>query len=163
MAFLPYLESDGRFHNGALTSLALHGENSLCLSGSEDDKVAVYHLQQGRLISVMHHHTGAVEALGYSPAHPFAASGGMDGLVVIYEMPSMQVRHQLKHDDAVIRVMWHPTMPLIVTASTDKKVRVWDARNGACTRTFQGHTDTILDAVLSKYVEENMGENNGIV
>lgn len=120
------------------------------MSGSEDDKVVVYHLQQGKLLNVLTHHEGAVEALGYSPAHPFAASGGMDGKAFVYDTPSMRVRHKLAHEDSVIRTLWHPTQPLLITASVDRKIRVWDARTGKCTKTFQAHTDAILDAVISK-------------
>ena len=61
----------------------------------------------------------------------------------------MRQRHTLSHEDGVVKAKWHPTEPLLISASVDKTVRVWDARTGQCIKVLRGHTQPILDMVLS--------------
>jgi WD40 repeat protein len=51
--------------------------------------------------------------------------------------------------DGVVRLLWHPTAPLIYTASLDGAIRVWDGRTGTCERKFEGHEDNILDMAIT--------------
>ena len=50
---------------------------------------------------------------------------------------------------SVIRIRWLPQSVHVVSACLDGVVRVWDVRSGECRREFVGHSDEILDMVLS--------------
>jgi WD40 repeat protein len=47
-----------------------------------------------------------------------------------------------------VALQWHTALPVVTTASLDRAVRLWDARNGTLLLRLTGHTDilTNLDA-----------------
>jgi len=79
-----------------------------------------------------------------------AATGGMDGKLCIWDLTNLRLRHTLQHDDGVVKVVWYPNEPYLVSASADKSVRLWDVRNGLLLRKFTGHQDVLMDLALSK-------------
>jgi WD40 repeat protein len=111
----------------------------------------------------------SVETVALCGTQNWAATGAMDGYVIIWDLSVMQVRHkvsrrqvqqlnqiytntdccltlsalgpnhQLRHEDGVTRVMWHSQQPIVFTASCDRKVRTWDARTGTVLHTLLGH------------------------
>lgn len=48
------------------------------------------------------------------------------------------------HGDHVFKIAYHPTNPMLATASADKSVRLWDADKVANTKTLQGLTDHVF-------------------
>ena len=78
------------------------------------------------------------------------ATGGIDGKICLWDVQTLRQRHILQHDDAVVKVVWHATEPLLYSCSMDKTVRVWDARTGALMKTFHAHVDPLLDIAVSK-------------
>jgi ribosome assembly protein SQT1 len=50
---------------------------------------------------------------------------------------------------AVTRLAWHPTQPLVFTACADGVGRCWDLRTGALVRQYGGHYEAIQDVALS--------------
>lgn len=56
-----------------------------------------------------------------------------------------QCRHVCRHPAGVIKLMWHPTQPIIYAGTVEGLLYVWDARNGALLKTLAGHTDMVLD------------------
>ena len=78
-------------------------------------------------------------------------SGSSDGCVYVWEGVSGDARIKLDNGGAgVVRMVCHPTQPIIYTCGTDGAVRVFDARLGNCIKTFTGHTDMALDVTISK-------------
>lgn len=56
------------------------------------------------------------------------ASSGSDGSVIIYEVGSFEVVHTLaEHESGVCSISWSPDDLLLVTGSTDKQARLWNA------------------------------------
>lgn len=82
----------------------------------------------------------------------FVAVGFMKGFVGIYE-PSFKkaVTHFQAHDEILWGVATSKTEPLLLTASQDKTVKMWnvDSTNTTCLMTFSGHNDYVVSTCFS--------------
>ena len=91
-----------------------------------------------------------MEAVGFSSHLPLAASAGVDGKLLVWDLNALCQRGSPGvHPDAVTSMAWHPAQPLVVTACLDGVVRCWDLRTSAAVRQFGGHTAGLLDVALS--------------
>jgi WD40 repeat protein len=52
----------------------------------------------------------------------------------------------------VVKIKWHPQEPLLFSCSTDRTIRLWDARTATQVRSWLGHQDMILDFDVSRYL-----------
>ncbi|XP_060551694.1 lissencephaly-1 homolog [Ruditapes philippinarum] len=61
-------------------------------------------------------------------------------------IPRPPERYSLSgHRSPVTRVIFHPTFSVMVSASEDATIRVWDYETGDYERTLKGHTDSVQD------------------
>lgn len=109
-----------------------------------------------------------MEAVGFynGPNHNdlynWCATAGVNGLLKVWDLGNNgQCRQTCVHTSeateetaGITRLKWHPTLPLIFTATTDGIIRLWDARTGQCLITLTGgHSDIIND--LDVYFDTN--------
>lgn len=60
--------------------------------------------------------------------------------------PRMPARYTLSsHRNPVTRVTFHPVFSLLVSASEDSSIKVWDWETGDFERTLKGHTKAVQD------------------
>ena len=78
----------------------------------------------------------------------WAASGGLDKTLKVWDLVTGTCRSVCAHGGSVVALQWHTALPVVTTASLDRAVRLWDARNGTLLLRLTGHTDilTNLDA-----------------
>lgn len=177
-----------RLGEAGLTCLAVNGgtDGQLVIVGAEDGQAHVCHVGTKKVVASLRHFEPplnqdedmelpmSVEAVGFASAvvNPnWVATGGVDGVLKIWDLTNDggQCRQVCRHasDDTsaggITRLVWHPTMPLIFTSSSDGTVCVWDARNGSCIKTLTGHTDMINDLAVSFIDPEKEGGTAVIV
>lgn len=90
-----------------------------------------------------------MESVGFSHHLPLAATAGVDGKLLVWDLGSLSQRGAGAHPDVVTRTAWHPTQPLVFTACLDGVARCWDLRTGTAVKQFHGHTAGIQDICLS--------------
>jgi len=175
-----------------LTCLALQqqpGSGSegagLVLVGAEDGRAHVCHIPTKKVVATLHHFDApttsmqqdnnnedeqpqlpmSVEAVGFSGDGTWCATGGVDGVLKIWDLSSStphcrQVCRARANDNnnntagtgtgtttegGITRLQWHPTLPLCFTANTQGTVDVWDARNGQLVQSLTGHLNVLND------------------
>ncbi|KAG0640538.1 WD40-repeat-containing domain protein [Tuber brumale] len=101
--------------------------------------------QAGQILAALHTHTESVESLSFHPTQPLLASGGVDGIIVIYDAGrGYPVRKTLGgeggHYEAVVKVEFAKMDGWILTScGVDGTVRRWDVRAGTELSCWRGH------------------------
>ncbi|KAG6550304.1 hypothetical protein Mapa_008265 [Marchantia paleacea] len=139
------------YHREGVVCMAIHLDSSIAITGSTDATACIVNLQTGKVSgSLTGLHTKSVESVGLSSILPLAATGSLDGNLIIWDLQTLTPRHTCEHEDGIVKVLWPTGSHLIYTASLDYSVRIWDSRTGELVRRFQGHSDSIMDMAVSK-------------
>jgi WD40 repeat protein len=88
-------------------------------------------------------HTAEVWAVKFSPDGRFAASGGVDSSVTIWEPNTGKIVRVLKHPLGVTYLTISPNGKYIATSSYDAKVRIWNIQTGTVIKELEGHKGTV--------------------
>jgi small GTP-binding protein len=65
-------------------------------------------------------------------------------------VPGLTLRQVLRgHKEYINRIAWSPDGSYLASPSSDRTIRIWDARNGMCVRTLQGHNSVVYSVAWS--------------
>eukprot|EP00899_Mesostigma_viride_P004216 jgi/Mesvir1/13796/Mv15957-RA.1 len=137
------------FHMQGLISLACLPDSSVTVTGAVDGSVRVTQIQTGKVGGALTGHFDSIESIGVCPGLPIAATASMDESARLWDLQTLTERAVMPHEGGVIKLVWHPSQPVLVTGCTDGVVRCWDGRTGRCERAFSGHRNPLLDVALS--------------
>jgi ribosome assembly protein SQT1 len=60
---------DGRFHQGPITSLAIHQDSNLIISGAQDGSTMLMHIATSKLLGPLESHQDSVESIQFSQVY----------------------------------------------------------------------------------------------
>lgn len=89
---------DGRWHQTAVTALAISADSQLVMTGGEDGRAMLVQAETGRCVGVLAGHSESVESVSFCDVLPVVATASMDGFVRVWEMNSLLVRASCRHD-----------------------------------------------------------------
>ncbi|KAK7507275.1 hypothetical protein BaRGS_00001210 [Batillaria attramentaria] len=135
-------EASGGGEEGATSPVAIlcvdcSADNSLIMSGCADATVKIFNTSSGKLVSafncaVNRDKDNSVEAVGFCPSAPYAATATNSGAVEIWDLPTSV--------EGVCKVRWSSSSaPLLYTACLDGIMRLWDTRSGSSKAVWTGH------------------------
>lgn len=114
-------------------------------TGSEDFKVNFFEGPPFKYTTSMKDHTRFVNCVRFSPNGELLVSVGSDKLGIVYDGKTGEKKGELKgHDGSIFSCAWSPDSTKILTASADKKCKIWDAASFACLTTFT-YGEDVLD------------------
>ena len=144
-------------HRSPVTCVAFHPIFSSLASGSEDATIKIWDWELGELERTLKGHTKAVLDVDYGGPRggTLLASCSSDLTVKLWD-PSDEyknIRTLPGHDHSVSAVRFIPSGAagmlssgnLLVSASRDRTLRVWDSTTGYCVKTIRGHVDWVRD------------------
>lgn len=144
-------------HREPITCVAFHPIFSSLASGSEDYTIKIWDWELGELERTVKGHTKAVLDLDFGGPRggTLLASCSSDLTIKLWD-PSDEyknIRTLPGHDHSVSAVRFVPSGAagspssgnLLVSASRDKTLRIWDVSTGYCLKTIQGHSDWVRD------------------
>ena len=121
-------------HADSVTGLALSADDTLLASHSMDGSIAISNVQPytplpSRVLSqyrgTAHDHERNLLRCCLSPDSALLSGGSSDRVVNVWECASGEVRWRLPgHKGCVNTVVFHPTEPVIASASNDKRIFV---------------------------------------
>lgn len=148
-------------HREPITSVAFHPIFSSLASGSEDYTIKIWDWELGELERTVKGHTKAVLDVDYGGPRggTLLASCSSDLTIKLWD-PSDEyknIRTLPGHDHSVSAIRFIPSGAagapssgnLLVSASRDKTLRIWDVTTGYCVKTIRGHADWVRDVVPS--------------
>lgn len=144
-------------HREAITCVAFHPIFSSLASGSEDYTIKIWDWELGELERTVKGHTKAVLDVDFGGPRggTLLASCSSDLTIKLWD-PSDEyknIRTLPGHDHSVSAVRFIPSGAagspssgnLLVSASRDKSLRIWDVSTGYCVKTIRGHADWVRD------------------
>ena len=130
-----------------MSDLALSQDSRYVLSGSWDGTLRLWDLKKGNTIKRFVSHTRDVLSVAFSPDNRQIASGGRDTNLKIWNTVGecKFTVEQGAHTDWVSSVKFYQDAktPIVVSASWDKTIKVWDNQTMTLKHTFVGHTAQI--------------------
>lgn len=142
-------------HRAPVTSIAFHPIFSSLASASEDTTLKIWDWELGELERTVKGHTKAVLDCDYGGPRggTLLASCSQDLTIKLWD-PSDEyknIRTLPGHDHSVSSVRFIPSGAagspssgnLLVSASRDKTLRIWDVTTGYCVKTLRGHSDWV--------------------
>ncbi|KAI9788352.1 MAG: protein with putative role during mitosis [Peltula sp. TS41687] len=142
-------------HRSPVTCVAFHPIFSSLASGSEDATIKIWDWELGELERTVKGHTKAVLDVDYGGPRggTLLASCSSDLTVKLWD-PSDEyknIRTLPGHDHSVSAVRFIPSGAagamssgnLLVSASRDRTLRIWDSTTGYCVKTIRGHSDWV--------------------
>jgi len=145
-------------HKDCITSMDVHPDNTLLLTGSTDNTAKITNTQTGKVVATFkveksktaEDEESSVEAVGFCPTQSYAAVGGLDGTLTVWDIPTQTSRVTCQHQAGIVRLAWSNDDPLVYTATLDGSVHLWDSRTGNCERQWFGHSEEVLDMTISR-------------
>ncbi|KAI2601806.1 dynein regulator [Hypoxylon sp. NC1633] len=148
-------------HREPITCVAFHPVFSSLASGSEDYTIKIWDWELGELERTIKGHTKAVLDIDFGGPRggTLLASCSSDLTIKLWD-PSDEyknIRTLPGHDHSVSAVRFIPSGAagapssgnLLVSASRDKTLRIWDVSTGYCVKTIRGHADWVRDVCPS--------------
>jgi hypothetical protein len=145
------LEQSIENHADWVLGVALAPDNKHLLTCSRDKTAKVWDLSTKESVMTFPDHQNAVFGVAASKDSKVGFSAGLDKQVRMWGAvgDGKQIKALGSHGDDVLKLVAHPTLPIFVTTSADKTVKVWDATAGTNTKTLTGMTDHIFAAAIS--------------
>lgn len=148
-------------HREPVNSVAFHPKFSSLASGSDDCTIRIYDWELGEWEQTIKAHTRAVLDLDYGgPKNAvLLASCSSDLTIKIWDPADgyKNIRTLSGHDHSVSAVRFIPSGSagafssgnMLVSASGDKTLKIWDTTTGYCVKTLHGHVGWVRDVCPS--------------
>lgn len=136
-------------HADWVLGIAFTPDGNRMVTASRDKTVKGWNLASKESAFTMSDHQAIVTGLAVRAT--LGMSVGEDKQMRFWDASGAgrQIRAVPGHSDVVTRILAHPRKPLIVTASQDKTIRLWNMDTGATRRVLSGHTDCVFALALS--------------
>lgn len=150
-------------HQGAIYSLDFSADGHLLASGSDDDTVRIWGINDGSAKVLRHDNhnnegRAGISSVAISPDSQYVAAGSWDSMVHIWDVRTGQSIKTLRgHQDGVYSIVFTPDGKSLLSGSRDKTLKLWDIsalgsgmgviaqmgtkedEGNACTLNFTGH------------------------
>ncbi|KAG5128031.1 hypothetical protein JHK82_028866 [Glycine max] len=140
--------------NAALLKTFIGHGNSVTCGDFTPDEFGIQKVEKALMLcrvvdnNALASHSDSIECVGFAPSGSWAAVGGMDKKLIIWDIEHLLPRGTCEHEDGVSCLAWLGAS-YVASGCVDGKVRLWDSRSGKCVKTLKGHSDAIQSLSVS--------------
>jgi eukaryotic-like serine/threonine-protein kinase len=118
-------------HLGSLVSVAYSPDGQHIATGSIDNKIKMWHADDGSELLTLKGHGAGVTSLVFSPDGKRLVSASYDHTAKVWDAETgVEILTLIGHADSINSVAISPKSPRIATGAEDGSVKVWDANSG---------------------------------
>lgn len=138
-------------HRGAICGLAFTDDSRLAISASADDTLRVWDVEARSLSYKLPSHQNTVTSLKTDPLDRFVVSSSLDGTIQTYSLADhfQSVTKLGVHGRSIECVTLSNDGRLLLSASSDHNLKLWDVEKGTELRTYCKHADWVNAVVFT--------------
>jgi WD40 repeat protein len=112
--------------------LTYSNDGTKVLAGFSSGLIKVYNANNGALLDTIFPtgKSSSISVIAGSPNMERMAIGYNNGLIIIYDFKQQKMRILQRHNNHITALMYSADGRYIISGSTDKTIRVWDANKG---------------------------------
>ncbi|KAG1142374.1 hypothetical protein G6F37_011571 [Rhizopus arrhizus] len=126
---------------------ALQFDEAKLVTGSMDHTLKIWNWQSGKCIRTLEGHTGGILSLQFNSR--LLASGSTDHSVRIWNFSAGECYSLTGHTEWVNSVRFCQDDTMLISASDDSTIRLWDLKNKSCLCVYNGHVGQVQIALPS--------------
>ena len=143
-------------HIGSVNSLEFIDVGSLLLSGSNDHNIKIWDVESGSLIRTFSEHITVTRDAKFTPDGKSVISAEDDYLIYWRNAVSGQIGRlpMYGHSGSVLTVDMSTDMQIIVSGSSDKTVKIWDAQTGEMLNSIAAHNKSVYQVEFNPVINQ---------
>lgn len=135
--------------------LAITTNGERVISGSSDGTIQIWDVKSGNLVQSLKGHSESIKAVAVTPDSKYVVSASSEGTLEVWNLNDGQQMFTFKgHDESVNAVALisinsshistgSTERTLLISASNDKMIKVWDLSDGTLINTLKGHEASV--------------------
>jgi len=143
-------------HIGSVNSLEFIDVGSLLLSGSNDHNIKIWDVESGSLIRTFSEHITVTRDAKFTPDGKSVISAEDNYLIYWRNAVSGQIGRlpMYGHSGSVLTVDMSTDMQIIVSGSSDKTVKIWDAQTGEMLNSIEAHNKSVYQVEFNPVINQ---------
>jgi WD40 repeat protein len=133
-------------HSNRVHGVAFSPDGTLLATASDDQTARIWEVRSGQTMIVVRPENESVLAVRFSPDGRLATARTT---LAVYRLTDRRERRSfVGHTYAVNNVAFHPRLPVLASASSDKDIILWDLATSRPAKRFRGHNNKEVYGVV---------------
>ncbi len=138
-------------HHFAVNSVAVSTDGKWLISGSFDNTLKLWNIEQGRLVKSFNQHKSSITAVAFSSDNCKIVSASYDKTIKLWNVERGHLIKTLEgRDDYVTCIAVSTDNRRIISGSYDRTLKLWDLETGQLLKTLEGHNRAVTTVSISR-------------